>query len=169
MFWLPELLLWELKWILSVVGGRERGTLLNRLCEELSRPSPQWLVKIIKTKHWEFLEILLMAYSKWRNIYSKKSTKSWKDQPVCGIRTIACFPPYTLLPIQSDWCLLPAGVSRKTVPALPSPALSLGPWFLLRRCRPPAFLIPSSSVLQILYSRQAHLTPGLLSSTGSYL
>ena len=30
-----------------------------------------------KTKLLKFLEIVLMAYNKWRNIYSRKSTKPW--------------------------------------------------------------------------------------------
>ena len=63
-----------------------------------------------------------MAYSKWRNIYSRKSTRSWKEQQVCDIRTAICFPSTPFSQFSGTEYLLPAGVAKKdsTPSSLPS-------------------------------------------------
>ena len=129
MFWLPELLLWELKLILLVVGGRKRGTRLNQLCEELSRPSSPVAGENYKTKTLTVSGnspngIQQMEEHLFKKIYSilERPASLWHLNH-------SLLPSYTLLPIQSDECLLPAGVRKKTVPLF-TPQLSVwGPGF----------------------------------------
>ena len=165
MFWLPELLLWELKLILLVVGGKERGTHLNQLCEELSRPSSPVAGENYKTKTLTVSGnspngIQQMEEHLFKKIYSilERPASLWHLNH-------SLLPSYTLLPIQCDQCLLPAGVRKKTVPPLRSPALSLGPWFLFRRYRPPVFLIPSALCFKFFIPGKHIWNWGLLSST----
>lgn len=71
------------------------------------------LVKVIfKNNPVKSLEIVLRAYSQWRNTYSRKSTKTQYEKWKCVIWTETCFLPSSLS-VEQDGKLPPNRCSQE--------------------------------------------------------
>lgn len=102
-----------------------------------------------------------MAYSKQRNIYSRKSTRSWKEHQVCGIWTINCFLS-TPLSIQCNRVSTLGRSHQKDSTPFSVPSSQSRATASAQEVQATSISHPFQPVLQKLYSRKAHLKSGAL-------
>lgn len=111
--------------------------------------------------HLKSLKIVLRAYSKWRNIYLRKSNKSLVLVRLCGIWSTTCF-----LPSSPQFRLTEAPMCTRRWGSH-SPQFPCKGYDISSRGRSPVLLIPyPRSEFQRLNSRQVWLRGrGFFSST----